>query len=57
MSINDKSIWERFEAVAAKLEDVVDDISVCDNCEMTYPYSWVLDNVCPFCGAEHTNDE
>lgn len=50
---------EAFERIAEKLELEGVDVSVCDedDCCLTYPSDWVIDNQCPFCLGRHTYDE
>lgn len=45
-----------FEILASKYEEKGVSVSVCDNCETTYPEEWVelLEGICPFCGCSHT---
>ena len=46
---------EQFMLIAEKLERAGAPVSVCDYCERTYPETWIIDNICPFCGKEHTS--
>jgi hypothetical protein len=48
---------ERFMLIAGRKERAGTPVSVCDHCERTYPEEWVFNNICPFCGEEHTNTD
>lgn len=47
----------RFMLIAGRKERAGTPVSVCDHCEHTYPEEWVFNNICPFCGEEHTNTD
>ena len=47
-------VVHQFTQVAINYELNGTEVSVCDNCERTYPSEWVINNVCPFCLKEHT---
>lgn len=47
-------IRKQFMIIAGRLERSGAEVSVCDSCERTYPEQWIFNNVCPFCGLEHT---
>lgn len=53
--VNGDAVTARFEKIAGIHEDCNVQVSVCDSCERIYPESWVIDNVCPFCGWKHTH--
>jgi hypothetical protein len=46
----------RMQIVALAEEDKKVPVSVCDHCEETYPESWVVDGLCPFCGHAHNEE-
>lgn len=46
----------RMQRVALAAEDKNVPVSVCDYCEETYPESWILDGICPYCGHAHNEE-
>lgn len=48
------NVKNRIQRVALAEEDKGVPVSVCDYCEETYPESWILDGICPYCGHAHT---
>jgi len=46
-----------FLILGHKLEEDGVDVSVCDYCEETYPESWIINGICPFCLHAHNSEE
>lgn len=50
------NVKNRIQRVALAEEDKNVPVSVCDYCEETYPESWILDGICPYCGHAHNEE-
>ena len=50
------NVKNRIQRVALAEEDKGVPVSVCDYCEETYPESWILNGICPFCGHAHNEE-
>ncbi len=50
------NVKNRIQRVALAEEDKGVPVSVCDYCEETYPESWILDGICPYCGHAHNEE-
>lgn len=50
-----KEITKRFEEIADLYEYCGSICTECDSCGRTYPTNWVIGNICPFCGGNHTD--